>query len=143
MHRSMSVESVIEKLQKVAKEKEVQKNEHKWRQEEEVKMLEKREAKEELRKAKSTRMLNIQPLAIRLPSHSPSSSECEKGEVYNEKMQFAHMIIQNIYKTRTFVIEFLRRCKTGWSSSVQARLIATSMDAVNIKESKEDEGVEQ
>jgi hypothetical protein len=53
------------------------------------------------------------------------------------------MIIQNIYKTRTSVIEFLRRCKRGWSSSVQARLIATSMDAVNIKESKEDEGVEQ
>jgi hypothetical protein len=31
IHRSISVESAIEKLHRVAKEKEAQKNEHKWR----------------------------------------------------------------------------------------------------------------
>jgi len=59
MHKSMSAKSVIKQLQKVAKEKEVQKNEHRQRQEEEAKVLKKKEAKEELKKTKSTGMLNI------------------------------------------------------------------------------------
>jgi hypothetical protein len=44
------------------------------------------------------------------------------------------MIIQDIYKLGTYAVEFLRRCKRGWSSSVQARPGATSMDLVNIEE---------
>jgi hypothetical protein len=39
VHSSISAESVIEKLQKITKEKEAQKNEHKQRQEEEAKLL--------------------------------------------------------------------------------------------------------
>jgi hypothetical protein len=61
----------------------------------------------ELKRAQREGMLNIQPLAIRLPPHSSSSLECVEGKVYNEKIQFAHKIIQDIDITRTFVVEFL------------------------------------
>jgi hypothetical protein len=54
----MSVKSVIEKLQWITREKEVQKSEHKRRQEEEVELLWRTKVGEELRKAKR-RMLNI------------------------------------------------------------------------------------
>jgi hypothetical protein len=88
-------------------------------------------------------MPNIQPLAIRLSSHSPSSLECEEGKAYNEKIQFAHTIIQDIYKTETSIVKFLCKHKRGWSSSVQTRLRATSMDLVNIEQYEDDKGVEQ
>jgi hypothetical protein len=48
--------------------------------------LRKKEIEEELRIAKHAKMLNIQLLAMRLPPHSPSFSECEKGKAYNENM---------------------------------------------------------
>jgi hypothetical protein len=67
--------------------------------------------KEELRKTKRARVLNIQLLAIRSLPHSPSSLECEESKAYNEKMQFAHMIIQDIYKIGTFIVEFLHKCR--------------------------------
>jgi hypothetical protein len=56
-------------------------------------------------------MLNIQPLVVRLPSHSSSSSESAEGKTYNEKMQFVQIIIHDIYKTKTFAIEYLRISK--------------------------------
>jgi hypothetical protein len=34
---------------------------------------------------------------MKLPPHSPSSSKCEEGKEYNEKMQFVLSIIPNIY----------------------------------------------
>jgi hypothetical protein len=80
---------------------------------------------------------------VRLPLHSPLSSKCEKGKTYNEKMQFVHTIIQNIYKTETLIVEFLRRCIKGWSSSEQARPRATSTDLIYIEKLEKDEGVEQ
>ncbi len=95
----MSAESAIEKLQKVTQEKEAHGSEHKWRHEE--------EAKEELKRTKSARMLNIQLLAMRSLLHSSSSSECEEGKQYHEKIQFAHSIIQDIYRLGTFAVEFL------------------------------------
>jgi hypothetical protein len=58
-------------------------------------------------------------------------------------MQFVQTTIQNIYKIETSIVEFLHRCKRGWSSSEQARPWATSMDLVYIEELEEDEGVEQ
>ncbi len=58
-------------------------------------------------------MLNIQPLAIRLSLHSPSSSECEEGKTNNEKMQFTHTTIQDMYKIETSRIEFLCRHRRG------------------------------
>lgn len=45
VHGNMSAKNAIEKLQRIAKEKEVQKSEHKGRQEE-VKMLRKKEVEE-------------------------------------------------------------------------------------------------
>ncbi len=36
---NMSAKSAIEKLQRIVKEKEMQRNEHKWRQEEEMELL--------------------------------------------------------------------------------------------------------
>ncbi len=70
---------------------------------------------EELRIAKQEGMLNIQPLALKLPPHSSSSSsECVKGKAYDEKIHFVQTIIQDINTTRTYVVEFLdiskRRC---------------------------------
>ncbi len=88
-------------------------------------------------------MLNKQLLVIRLPSHSPSSLECEEGKVYNEKMQFAHTIIQDMYKIRTFIVESLCICRRGQSSSVQVGPRTTLVDLVSIEELEEDEGVEQ
>jgi len=82
----MNVESVIEKLQQIAREKEAQRSEHIRRYEEEVELLRKIEIEEELRKVKREGMLNILPLAIRLPPHSSSSLECAEGKVYNEKI---------------------------------------------------------
>jgi hypothetical protein len=38
------------------------------------------------RRANREGMLNIQPLDLRSPPHSSSSSECAKGKTYNEKM---------------------------------------------------------
>jgi hypothetical protein len=58
---------------------------------------------------------------MKLPPHSPSSSECEEGKEYNEKMQFVLSIIPDIYGSETSIIEFLLRRKKGWSSNEQAR----------------------
>ncbi len=106
-----------EKLQRVAKEKRSTKSEHKQKQEEEVELLIKKEIEEELRKAEHG-VLNVQLLVVKLLSHPPSSLECE-SKMYNEKMQFALMIIHDIYKIRTFVVEFLRRHKISWHASEQ------------------------
>ncbi len=57
--------------------------------------------------------MNIQPLAIKSLPHS-SSLECAKGKAYNQNIQFAHMIIQVIDTTGTFVIEFLHRSRQHW-----------------------------
>jgi hypothetical protein len=51
-----------------------------------VELLRRTKVEEELRKAERKGVLNIQPLVVRLPSHSSSSSECAKGKVYNEKI---------------------------------------------------------
>jgi hypothetical protein len=48
--------------------------------------LRKKEVEEELRIAEHAKVLNIQPLAMKLPPHSPSFLECEKGKANNEKM---------------------------------------------------------
>ncbi len=81
----MRVESVIEKLQITAKEKEAQKSEHRWRQVEEAKLLRRIETKE-LKRVEREGMLNIQPLDVKSSLHSSSSSECAKGKAYNEKI---------------------------------------------------------
>ncbi len=44
-------------------------------------------------------------------THSPSFLECEEGKAYNEKMQFAHTIIQDIYRSKTYVVEFYAYAK--------------------------------
>jgi hypothetical protein len=82
-----------------------------------VKLLRKKEAEEELKRLECAGMLNIQPLEVRSPLHSPSFLECEEGKTYNEKMQFAHTIIQDIYRFGTFAVEFLHICKKGWNSN--------------------------
>ncbi len=53
-----------------------------------MELLRRIKVEEELRRAKKG-MLNIQPLVVRLLSHSSSSSKCAKGKAYNEKIQFA------------------------------------------------------
>ncbi len=48
-------------------------------------------------------------------------------------------IIQDMYKSRTYVVEFLRRQRRGWSSSEYR---ATTMYLVYIREADKEEGVE-
>ncbi len=55
--------------------------------------------------------MNIQSLVVRLLSNSSSFLKCVEGKTYNEKIQFAQMIIQDIYKIRTYVVEFLAKQK--------------------------------
>jgi hypothetical protein len=62
-----------------------------------------------LRRGGSAGMINIQLLVMKLLLHSPSSLDYEEGKQYHEKMQFTHSIIQNIYRSKPFAIEFLRR----------------------------------
>jgi hypothetical protein len=59
--------------------------------------LRKTEVKEELQRVMKKGMLNIQPLDVMSSPHSSSSSKCVERKVYNEKIQFAQMIIQGIY----------------------------------------------
>jgi hypothetical protein len=53
-------------------------------------------------------------LVIRLSLYSSSSSECAQGKAYNVKIQFVHIIIQNIDTIRTFAVEFLRTRRQHW-----------------------------
>ncbi len=106
----MSAESAIEKLQQIAREKEVQRNEHRQMQEEEAELLKKTEVEDELRKAEK-KLLNILSLVIRSPSHSSSFSECAERKAYDEKIQFVQTIIQNINTIRTSIIESLRKSR--------------------------------
>jgi hypothetical protein len=80
---------------------------------------------------------------VRSPLHSSSSLECAKRKAYNDKMQFAQMIIRNIYRTGTFVVEFLHKSRRSWHAKERTRLKATLVDLVFIEESEEDEAVEQ
>ncbi len=107
----MSAKSAIEKQQRIAREKETQRSEHKQRHEEEAKFMKKTKVEKELRRAKRKGMLNIQPLDVRSSQHSSSSSKCAKGKAYNEKIQFAQTIIQNINTIGTSAIEFLRKSR--------------------------------
>ncbi len=52
--------------------------------------------------------------------------------MYNEKMQFVQ-IIHDIYRTRTFVIGFLCKCKRSWCVNQQEGPKATSVDLVFIE----------
>jgi len=76
--------------------------------------LKRTKVEKELRIEKRKGVLNIPPLALRLPPHSSSSSECVKGKAYNEKIQFAQMIIQDINTIRTSIVEVLHRSKRRW-----------------------------
>ncbi len=69
----MGAKSAIEKLQRIAREKEGQSSEDKRRQEEEKELLKRTKTEEELKRAEKG-VLNIQPLAIKSSLHSSSSS---------------------------------------------------------------------
>ncbi len=108
-----------------------------------MELLKRTKVEEELKIAKREGLLNIQSLTIRLSLHSSSTSKCVKGKAYNKKIQFAQMIIRDINRTRTSVIEFLRKSKRYWRPKEQTRPRATSIDSVFIEESKDDEAMEQ
>jgi hypothetical protein len=82
-------------------------------------------------------------LAIRSLLHSSSSSKCVKGKAYNEKIQFAQTIIQDINTIITSTFEFLPRSRQRWCAREQIKLEATSADLMCIEESEEDEVEEQ
>jgi hypothetical protein len=114
VHTNMNAENAIEKLQIIAREKEAQRSEHRQRQEEEAELQRRTKVEEELRKVERKGVLNIQLLVIRSPPRSSSSWECVEGKVYNEKIQFVQMIIQDINIIGTSAIEFLCRSKRCW-----------------------------
>jgi hypothetical protein len=58
-------------------------------------------------------VLYIKLLVMKLSSYSLPSLDCEEGKQYHEKMQFAHSIMQDIYKSKSFEVEFLRRQRRG------------------------------
>jgi hypothetical protein len=97
----------------------------------------------ELRIAKQEGVLNIQPLALKLPPHSSSSLECVKGKAYDENIHFVQTIIQDINTTRTYVVEFLDISKRHWCPKEQIGPRATSIDPMFIEELEDDERVEQ
>jgi len=61
---------------------------------------------------------------------------------YNMKIQFVQMIIQDIDTTKTFIVEFLHKCKQHWCARKETGPKATSIDLVCIEESEEDEAEE-
>jgi hypothetical protein len=79
----------IEKLHRIAREKEALRSEHRLRHEEEAKFLRRTKLEEELKRAQREGVLNNQPLAVRLSPYSSSSLECAKGN--KEKIQFVHI----------------------------------------------------
>ncbi len=84
-------------------------------------------------------MLNIQLLVVRLLLHSSSSLECVERKAYNEKIQFAQTIIQDINTIGTFIVEFLCESKQHWHVREQIGLRTTLIDLVCIEELEEDE----
>jgi hypothetical protein len=64
-------------------------------------------------------VLNIQLLVVWSSLHSSSSSECAKRKVYNEKIQFAQMIIHDIDQIGTSEVEFLHISKRHWHANAQ------------------------
>ncbi len=87
---------------------------------------------EELRRTKKKGVLNIQPLAIRLLVHLPSSSKCAEGKAYNVKIQFTQMIIQDINTIGTYAVEFFCKSKQCWRAKKHIKLGATSINLVCI-----------
>jgi hypothetical protein len=85
------------------------------------KSVEKKGNRKRVKKAENVRMLNILSLVVRSLLHSLSYLECEERKKYHEKMQFAHSIIQDIYRSGTFTVVFLQKRKRGWSSNEQVR----------------------
>ncbi len=142
VHNSMNAKSVIEKQQEIAKENDVQKSEHKRKQEEEAKLL-KIKIEEKLRRAKREGMLNIQLLVIRSLLHSSSSSKCVEKKAYNEKIQFVQMIIHDIDTIGASIVEFLCRSRRCQRVREHTRPGATLVNLVFIEESKEDEVAKQ
>ncbi len=72
----MNAKSAIEKLQRIIREKEVLKSEHRRRQEEEAKLSRRIKMEEQLKKAEREGVLNIQSMAIRSLSYSSLSLKC-------------------------------------------------------------------
>jgi hypothetical protein len=108
----------------------------------ESEIVEKKEVEEELRRVERERVLNIQPLVIRLMLHSSSSSESAEGMTYNVKIQFTQMIIQEIDTIKTFIVEFLHRSRQHWCAKGETGPKATSINPMCIEESEEDEAKE-
>jgi hypothetical protein len=72
----MNANNAIEKLQRIPKQKEAQRSEHRQKQEEEAGLLKRTKLEEEVKRAEKEGVLNIQPLAVRSLPHSSWSLEC-------------------------------------------------------------------
>jgi hypothetical protein len=61
-----------------------------------VELFKKTQVGKELRITQREGALNIQQLVVRSPPHSSSLSKCAERKAYNEKIQFAQIIIQDV-----------------------------------------------
>jgi hypothetical protein len=86
-----------------------------------------------LKKVEHENMLNIQSLVVRSPPHSASSSQCVEGKTYNENMQFVQMIIHDICKTRTSIVEFFCKSKRSWHARESTGPKVTSVNPIFIE----------
>jgi hypothetical protein len=102
----MSVESVIEKFQRIIKEKETQRSEHRQRQEEEVEVLRKERSKRRVEKSRECQKAKHLTIGSEVTVAFTIIFKV-RGKRYHEKMEFVHYIIQDIYKLGTSIVEFL------------------------------------
>ncbi len=119
--RKMSVKIVIKSLLKVVKKKETHKNEHRWRDN----WKEHRSKNKNKKCWEKGKMLECWTFNHWQWDHHHIHYHLQSVRKENntmKKMQFAHSIIQNIYKSKKSTIKFLKIRKKGWSSSEQGTL---------------------
>jgi hypothetical protein len=72
-----------------------------------------------IEKSKERRSVEYSIVGCKVTTAFIISSECVEGKVYNEKIQFAQMIIQDIDTTRTSIVEFLCISRQRWHARKQ------------------------
>ncbi len=69
------------------------------------KSVEEKKNKRKIEKTGECQNVKHSTIGNKVAIDSSSFSKCEEGKQYHEKMQFAHSIIQDIYRSRTSKIE--------------------------------------
>ncbi len=73
--------------------------------------MKKKKSRKGVEKSKEIRNVEYSTIGCKVASHSSSFLESTEWKAYNVKIQFTHIIIQDIDTTKTFTIEFLLRSR--------------------------------